>query len=115
MAGVEFKTTVFTAVNAQRLVQVLLMVLGVVYLVQLGKVGWEEGKGGRKVVLCKALLMVLDVAYLMQLRKRREEGMRKAMDFNFYSSITSPHIHIKSGALRHELERLSAVTTGVKK
>ena len=48
MAGVEFKTTVFTADNAQGLVQVLLMVLGVVYLVQLGKVGREGGReGGR--------------------------------------------------------------------
>jgi hypothetical protein len=39
VAGIEFKTTVFTVDNAQQLVKVLLMVLGVVYLVQLGTEG----------------------------------------------------------------------------
>lgn len=38
MAGIEFKTTIVTVSNAKRLLQALLMVLGVIYLVQLSKV-----------------------------------------------------------------------------
>lgn len=38
VAGIEFKTTIVTVSNAKRLLQALLMVLGVIYLVQLSKV-----------------------------------------------------------------------------
>ncbi|EWM24502.1 hypothetical protein Naga_101196g3 [Nannochloropsis gaditana] len=37
VAGIEFKTTIVTVSNAKRLLQALLMVLGVIYLVQLSK------------------------------------------------------------------------------
>lgn len=49
MAGIEFKTTIVTVSNAKRLLQALLMVLGVIYLVQLSKVKRRDsGLSGRK-------------------------------------------------------------------